>query len=115
MNKELFGSLFKVGDIINSGGPSDRANSAQLEILAIEDDLIRYKSVKSQTRIKLRYSDLDVVLEGFSRIDPEAIQRTIQRVYLDAGRKENLWTENYEYGFAREIRRRLEKCASRLA
>src|ERR1035438_4499268 len=112
MNKEIFGSLFKVGEIIDSGGPSDRANSARLEVLAIEDECIQYRSIRSKSKKKFMYSYIDVVLEGFDRIDPDSIQRTIQPVFLDAGLMENLWTENYAYGFAREIRRRLERRSS---
>ncbi len=107
MNKERFSSIFKVGEIIDSGGRADRANSARLKILAIENDFIEYQSIKSQSRKKFPYSYLDVVLQGFNRIDPDSIQRSIQPVLLDAGLEENYWTENYAYGFAKEIRRRL--------
>jgi hypothetical protein len=111
MNRELFSSLFKVGEIINSGGPADRANAARLEILAIEDDFIEYQSVRSSSRNKFPYSYINVVLKGFDRIDPKSIQRSIQPVFLDAGLEENLWTENYAYGIAKEIRRRLQLVA----
>lgn len=109
MDRKTFSSLFKVGDEINSGGPPERANAARLEILAIEERGVRYKSIKSKSSILLPYSTLDVVIDGLDRIDPDAIQRTIQRVYRDAGLKENDRTENYEYGFAREFRRRRER------
>ena len=49
---------------------------------------------------------LALIVRQFDRIDPRAIQRTIQPVYLEAGLRENLFTENYEYAFAREVRRR---------
>jgi hypothetical protein len=113
MNKEIFSSLFKVGEIINSGGPEDRVNAAKLEILAIEDDFIEYQSIRSQSRKMFRYCYLNVVLKGFDRIDPKSIQRSIQPVLLDAGLGENYWTENYAYGFAKEIRRRLQLVAER--
>jgi hypothetical protein len=38
---------------------------------------------------------------------------SIQPVLLEAGLKENLWTENYAYGFAKAILQRLEMCSSR--
>lgn len=112
MNKKLFGSLFKVGEIIDSGGPPDRANAARLEILAIEESFVRYKSIKSRDPKKMEYSYIDVVLKGFGRIDPDSIQRSIQPVLLEAGLKENLWTENYAYGFAKAILKRLEMNSS---
>jgi hypothetical protein len=113
MNREIFSSVFEEGDEINSGGPPERANAARLRILSIEERGVRYKSIKSKNSRLLPYSTLDIVLAGFDRIDPNAIQRTIQPVYLDAGLKRNEFTENYEYGFAREFRRRQERFASR--
>jgi hypothetical protein len=107
MNKHLFSSIFEVGEIIDSGGRPERANAARLRIVAIEDDFIEFQSVRSKSRKKFTYSYIDVVLRGFDRIDPNSIQQTIQAVLLEAGLKENLWTENYAYGFAKEIRRRL--------
>lgn len=109
MNKQTFDSLFKVGEEIQSGGPPHRANAARLRILSIEEKGVRYQSIKNRRTNFLRYSTLATVLDGFHRIDPDAIQRTIQPVYLDAGLKKNLSTENYQFGFARELRRRLEK------
>jgi hypothetical protein len=109
MNRDMFASIFEVGEVISSGGSPDRSNAAFLEILAIEENGVRYKSVKSKSPKLLRYTTLAIVLDGFNRIDPYAIQRTIQPVYLDAGLKRNEFTENYEYGFAREVRRRREK------
>jgi predicted HNH restriction endonuclease len=106
MDKELFSSLFEVGEIIASANPKSGRSKARLKVLAIESDGIRYQAVGSKSSKKVLYSYLDVVLKGFERIDPDAIQRTIQPVLLDAGLKENLWTENYAYGFAREIRER---------
>jgi hypothetical protein len=111
MDRKQFGSLFKVGDEINSGGPPERANAARLEVLSIEEKGVRYRSVNSKNSNLLPYTTLRVVIDGFDRIDPNAIQRSIQRVYLDAGLRENDRTENYEYGFAREFRRREEKLA----
>jgi hypothetical protein len=113
MNEETFSFLFKVGDEINSGGPPERANAARLQVLSIEEGGVRYKSIKSKYPKLLRYTTLDVVIAGFDRIDPDAIQRTIQPVYLDAGLNRNEFTENYEYGFAREFRRRQERSAIR--
>ena len=113
MDSKGFASLFKVGEVINSGGPTERANAARLEILAIEDQFVRYKAVKSNTVKRMDYSYIDVVLAGFERIDPKSIQRTIQPVFLEAGLPENFWTENYAYGFAKEIlRRRSEPVSS---
>src|ERR1700679_3014645 len=113
MNEETFSFLFKVGDEINSGGPPERANAARLQVLSIEEGGVRYKSIKSKYPKLLRYTTLDVVIAGFDRIDPDAIQRTIQPVYLDAGQNRNEFTENYEYGFAREFRRRQERSGLR--
>lgn len=113
MDRELFSSLFKVGEIIDSGGPSERVNAARLEIMAIEENFVRYKSINSCDRKKIEYSYIDVVLNGFARIDPKSIQRSIQPVLLEAGLKENLWTENYAYGFAKAILQRFEICSSR--
>lgn len=107
MNKELFSKLFIVGEVIDSGGPSDRANHARLEILEIRDDSVHYKSLKSASRNHFLYSYIEVVLAGFDSIDPKSIQPSIQQVFLDAGLKKNYSTENYTYGFAKEIRRRL--------
>jgi len=112
MNRETFSSFCKVGDEINSGGPAERANAARLEIRGIEESGVRYKSIKSKTAKFLEYTTLEVVMTGFARIDPNAIQRSIQPLYEDAGLKENIWTENYEYGFAREFLRRQERLES---
>ena len=108
VDQELFRSLFKEGEVIQSGGPGGRANSAQLRIVAIEEDSIRYQSVKSQSKKRFPYSYIEAILQGFDRIDPASIQRTIQPVLRDAGLEENVWTENYAYGFAKAIRRRLK-------
>ena len=107
MNKELFSKLFKVGEVIDSGGPSNRANHARLEILAIGDDSVHYQSIKNARSDHFLYSYIDVVLAGFDRINPKSIQPSIQQVFLDAGLRKNYSTENYIYGFAKEIRRRL--------
>jgi hypothetical protein len=112
MTKETFSSLFKVGDEMNSGGPPERANAARLEIISIEDKGVRYRSIKSKTSKLLPYTKLDVVVSGFERIDPSSIKRTIQPVYLDAGLKEEDFTENYEYGLAREFLHRQARMAS---
>jgi hypothetical protein len=104
MDRERFSSLFRVGEIINSGGLR-----ARLLVIAIEDEGVRYRSIRAKDPKYLSYSTLAVILRGFERIDPKAIQRTIQPVYLDAGLPENVWTENYEYGFAREFRNRWRK------
>jgi len=112
VNKETFGFLFQAGDQINSGGRPDRANAARLEILDISDIGIRYRSIKAKSPKLLRYTTLAVVVAGFNRIDPNAIQRTIQPVYLHAGLKRNEFTENYEYGIAREFLRRQKEFVS---
>ena len=109
MNRELFNSLFKVGEIIDSGGPPDRANAATLKILAIEEEFVQYKSAKNKRSGKFLYSYIDVMVKGFPRIDPTSIQPTIQRVLLDAGLKRNVSTENYAYGFAKAILQRLAR------
>jgi hypothetical protein len=106
MNRETFSSFFKVGDEINSGGRPERANAACLEILGIEENGVRYKSINSRATILLKYTKLQVVVAGFGQIDPNAIKPSIKRVYVDAGLKAEDWTENYEYGFAREFLRR---------
>jgi hypothetical protein len=113
VNEDIFNSLFKVGEEINSGGPPERANAARLVILGIEERGLRYKSIRAKASRLVPYTTLDVVISGFNRIDPNAIQRTIQPVYLNAGLKKNEFTENYEYGFAREFLRRQEKLALR--
>jgi hypothetical protein len=109
MDQKLFSSLFSVGEVIESGGRSDRANSARLRILAIDEKSVRFQSVKSHSRKRFLYSYIDAVLRGFDRIDQNSIQRTIQPVLRDAGLEENYWTENYAYGFAKAIRRRLSQ------
>jgi predicted HNH restriction endonuclease len=107
MNKELFAKLFKQGEVIDSGGPANRENHALLKILEIGEDLVYYQSLKSKSKNHVRYSHIDVIIEGFDRIDPKSIQPSIQQVFVDAGLLKNYSTENYIYGFAREIRRRL--------
>jgi hypothetical protein len=112
MDSQIFGSLFRVGEQLNSGGPAERLNAARLEILAIDERGVRYRSIRSKSAKVMHYSTLAIILRSFDRIDPRAIQRTIQPVYLGAGLKENLFTENYEYGFAREFRERQKRAAS---
>jgi hypothetical protein len=112
MTKETFSSLFSVGDELNSGGPPERANAARLEILRIEDKGVRYRSINSKASKLLPYTKLDVVVAGFDRIDAGSIKRTIQPVYLDAGLKEEDFTDNYEYGLAREFLHRQARMAS---
>lgn len=68
---------------------------------------MRYRSVRSRSANRVKYSYLDVVLDGFDRIDPKSIQPTIQPVFHGAGLPRNVSTENYIYGMAREIRARL--------
>jgi hypothetical protein len=106
MNKKLFAKLFKVGEVIDSGGATNRENHARLEILDIGEVSVHYRSLKSKIKNRVRYSNIDVILEGFGKIDPRSIQPSIQRVLVDAGLRKNYSTENYIYGFAREIKRR---------
>jgi hypothetical protein len=55
---------------------------------------------------------MNVVLESFDKINPKSIQPTIQQVFLNVGLQKNYSTENYAYGFAKEIRRRLASVVS---
>jgi predicted HNH restriction endonuclease len=108
VDQREFSNLFKVGEVIDSGGSPDRINAARIKILTIEKNFVRYQSVKNKMAHKFRYSYIDIVLEGFDKINPNSIQPSIQQVFRDAGQKKNYSTENYVYGFAREIRKRQE-------
>jgi hypothetical protein len=92
-----FNRYFKTEDKFVSGG-----GQAILKITEIDEERVRYRSIKNKQPQSFKYWYLDIVIAGFDKINPAKIQSTIQQVFLDAGLHKNYSTENYAYGFARE-------------
>jgi predicted HNH restriction endonuclease len=101
LKREDFARVFKVGEIIESGAGFPRKNGARLQIIALEDDLIRYQSINSMSGSLNRYDYLSLIIENFEKLDPRSIQRSVNAVLKSAGFKSDFTTENYVYGLAR--------------
>lgn len=113
LDRKLFSSLFAVGEEVPSGGPRERANASRLEILKIEGHGVRVKAIGAIKPVFLKYVEIQAVLSGFPTVNPKSIQKTIQPLLkpFSASGKANTSTENYLYGFAREIMERLGEAA----
>ena len=98
--QRYFAARFTIGEVIPSGGPRSR-----LRLLEIGETGLVVAPVRSDkgSTFKLPFDEINAVIAGFHRIDSKRIQPTIQEIYVDAGFSENYWTENYQYGFAREF------------
>ncbi|WP_353071366.1 HNH endonuclease [Tunturiibacter gelidoferens] len=89
-------TVLHAGEIIPSGG-----FRAQLKILLIAEEGIRIKSLQNKSGNYFTFSYLSDISDGFDKIDPRAIQRTMQPVLIAAKRRQHLSTENYAYGIVR--------------
>jgi hypothetical protein len=99
-----FVDVFKTGELVRSGGPR-----SVLRIRQVTDSFISVVPVSGihQMAMRLHYGQLEAVVKGFSRIDPDRIAPTIQPVLVEAGLKKETTTENYLYGFARAFLERV--------
>ena len=113
LDSRLFSSLFAPGDEVPSGGPPEHKNAARLEIIKIEDCGVRVKAIKAKKPVLLKFVEMQAVYQGIEVVNPKSIQTTIQPLLkpLSASGKPNTSTENYLYGFAREIIARLGEAA----
>lgn len=101
MTRYTFSALFKVGDIVESGVGTRRADAAHLEILDLDEEFIRYKSLKSKTKNRIRYSYLGMLVDAFDELDDRAIQKSVNRLLKKNGFSSNYSTENYAYTLAK--------------
>ena len=92
--------MFKVGELIESGA-GNRKNAARLKVLTIEDEFVRYQSVHNSNKSKMYYYYLQMLLDDFESLDPQSIQKSVNKVLKKAGFKPNYSTENYAYSFAK--------------
>ena len=100
MSVMSFREVFRAGELVESGGPR-----SVLRIKQVAESFLSVVPVngKHQMAMRLHYSQLEAVVQGFSRINPRRIAPTIQPVLVEAGLAEERTTENYLYGFAREF------------
>ena len=101
VRKEEFSSVFEVGEVVESGAGSHRKNAAHLKILAIEDDFVRYQSLLSSSKSRMKYAYLKLLLDGYKDLDPRSIQKSVNAVLKKGGFKSDYSTENYAYSFAK--------------
>ena len=110
LNKEVFRSLFRIGEVVNSGGSPDRKNASRLEIRKMNGSAVRVFIVngKGDDLVSLKYFKIQAVVRDFHKVNPESIKDTIQVILqpLSSAGKVNTSTENYLYGFAREVLQR---------
>jgi len=98
INRDDVARLFKVGDVIASGG--ERVEFRLTEVL---DDRIRIKSTSSAAKSRLWYSKMSVVMECFEQLDPHRIQSSLAALFFDK-KIPISQNETYLYGFVREFR-----------
>jgi predicted HNH restriction endonuclease len=99
--KKEFSQTFKIGEVVKSGAGSDRKNAAHLKVLKIEDDFVEYQSLRSATKSRMTYRYLKLLLDNYEELDPTSIQKSVNAVLQRAGFKQDYWTENYAYSFAK--------------
>jgi len=98
LTKREFALLFRVGDVMNSGG-----NRTQLEIVEIGEEVVIIRPTASNKNShRLAYGKLNATIEGFNEIDPNRIERTFQKILTDRNQKNDHTNETYLYGVARE-------------
>jgi hypothetical protein len=99
--KKEFSKVFKVGEVVESGAGPNRKNAAHLKILAIEDEFVRYQSLLSSSKSRMKYSYLKLLLDGYQDLDPKSIQKSVNAVLKKGGFKSDYSTENYAYSFTK--------------
>ncbi len=104
--KKEFSALFEVDEIISSNASSNRKNAAQLKILAIEDEFVRYQPLLSSSKSRMKYSYLRLLLDGYEKLDPRSIQKSVKTVLAEGGFVADYSTKNYAYIFAQAFRER---------
>jgi hypothetical protein len=104
--KKEFSQVFRVGEVVTSGAAPNRKNAAHLRILAIDDTFVRYQSLKSASKSRMRYSYLKLLLESYEDLDPKSIQKSVNRALKRAGFDADYSTENYAYSFAKAFHER---------
>jgi len=72
-----FFALFKVGNVVYSGGGQKQFEIGEIGSEAIT---IRPTSSKRRLRTRLTYRKLNATIEGFHAIDPQRIEKTFQQV-----------------------------------
>ena len=83
----------------------NRKNAAH-RILAIDDSFVRYQSLKSASKSRMRYSYLELLLDHYEDLDPRSIQKSVNRALKKAGFNADYSTENYAYSFAKAFHER---------
>ena len=96
LNQNTFAEVFCVGDIVKSGA-GQRKDAAHLRIVSIEEEQVRYQSLRKQGENKFRYSYLQMLIDNFSDLDSKQIQKSVNKVLKKAGFQPNYSTENYAY------------------
>ncbi len=109
LDRDQFSQLFEVGEVIESGAGAHRKDAANLKILAIENEFIRYQSLKSASKNRIRYSYLQMLIDSFDELDQQAIQKSVNEVLKKAGFPANYSTENYSYTLAKAYHQRRNK------
>lgn len=103
MDLKEFRNLFVAGEVLQSGGDANRKNASRLQILRIDDDLVRFRPVNAKTSFRVSFEYIDLLLANFEAIDPYSIQKSVNRIRLRHGLKRDTTTENYAYGFTKSI------------
>jgi hypothetical protein len=104
--KKEFSQVFRVGEVVTSGAAPNRKNAAHLRILAIDDPFVRYQSLKSASKSRMRCSYLELLLDHYEDLDPKSIQKSVNRALKRAGFNADYSTENYAYSFAKAFHER---------
>jgi len=104
MNRSEFQELYKVGDVIPSGGDASRKNASRLAVVSIDDEGVRFQPINAKSKFRVDFDYIDLLLANFSEINPRSIQKSVNQVRRRSGLKIDTTTENYAYGFAKAIR-----------
>lgn len=72
----------------------------------MDDEFVRYQSLRSSSKSRMRYSYLKLLLDGYEKLDPRSIQKSVKTVLTEGGFVADYSTKNYAYIFAQAFRER---------
>ncbi|WP_263385521.1 DUF3883 domain-containing protein [Granulicella arctica] len=104
MDRSEFQGLYKVGDVIQSGGHASRKNASKLAIVSIDEKGVRFQPINAKSKFRVDFDYIDLLMANFAEINPRSIQKSVNQIRRRGGLKIDTTTENYAYGFAKAIR-----------
>jgi len=108
-----FSQVFRIGEVIESGAGPNRKNAARLKILTIEDEFVRYQSILSASKSRMKYSYLKLLLDDYEDLKPEPITTSRSPVILWNCRRDYTPASAF-FSSKISLWKRAKKCASKL-